>query len=518
MFRMSQRRRLFRPALIAATLVAAVLVPVAPAAATTSGTTVVAFGSSGWSYYRAKAAPPANWRTTVQKWRSGKAPLGFGHSTGPLGTKVPNVFTGKKPLATYFQKTFTLKQVPSQGITITTWADDGVAVFVNGKEVLRSNLPTYGPKHDSYWAMNAPQSLRARTKLVTATIPASALKVGANVVAAHVQSNWRETHNVTFDAKLVTAKPVATPTPPVVSNPSPAPVPPADPAPAPAPEAPQEETDPATPTPDGWALAWADEFDDTVVDTTKWKVFNNSTFGDGNNELACLMAGNVTEGGGTLTIRAEKLTAPKLCGTNDGRFPEGRSYTSGFLETRGLASFTHGRYEIRFKAPIEPGTSKGLWPAFWLRPASGSIGELDVLEIIGSSTSNAAQANKLMHTIHYDYSGTHGKQGGSYTLPSGTWQSGFHTAAVEWEPGAMRWYVDGVLTYQRTLATTPWLDEAFGRPFYLRLNMAVGGNWPGSPDAATTFPADYVVDYVRVYQRPPAPAPTVASVAVSTPE
>jgi beta-glucanase (GH16 family) len=231
-------------------------------------------------------------------------------------------------------------------------------------------------------------------------------------------------------------------------------------------------------------------------------VHNNSTYGEGNKELACLMAANVTEGGGALTIRAEKLDSPKKCGWNDPRFPEGRSYTSGFVETKRKASFTYGRFEVRFKAPIGAGTSKGLWPGFWLRPDDGGIGELDVVEIIGSDAATAAvQTNKVMHTLHYDYKRTHPKQGGSYTLPSGGWNDGFHTGAVEWEPGVIRWYIDGVLTYQRTRATTPWLDEAFGRPFHLKLNMAVGGNWPGSPDAATEFPADYVIDYVRVYER-----------------
>jgi beta-glucanase (GH16 family) len=502
MFSRDRTRGLIRPALLVVALVAATLVPTAPAAAAPA--TVVGFGSSGWGYYRAEAAPPSSWRTKAQKWAAGKAPLGFGHSTGPLGTKVPNGFK-KKPLATYFQKTFTLTHVPSNGITVTTWADDGVVIYVNGKEVLRSNLPTYGPKHDKYWAMNAPQALRARQKPVTATIPASALKTGKNLIAAQVQSNWRETHNATFDARLVVAPSAATPAPPLP------PAPPADAAPAE-----PKPAEPATPAPPvslpGWSLAWADEFNDTTVDSTKWSVFNNSTFGDGNKELACLMADNVVEAGGNLTIRAQKLSTPKVCGSKDTRFPEGRSYTSGFLETKNKAAFTHGRFEVRFKAPIGAGTSKGLWPAFWLRPADGGIGELDVLEIIGSDAATAAtQTNKVMHTLHYDYNGTHPKQGGFYKLPTGTWNSDFHTAAVEWEPGAMRWYIDGVLTYQRTLATTPWLDEAFSRPFYLRLNMAVGGSWPGSPDSATEFPADYVIDYVRVYQRSPAAATASSS-------
>ena len=79
--------------------------------------------------------------------------------------------------------------------------------------------------------------------------------------------------------------------------------------------------------------------------------------------------------------------------------------------------------------------------------------------------------------------------------------AGFHTYAVEWDPRDSSWYVDGDLTYKRTTATTPWLDDAFSKPFIIRLNMAVGGNWPGSPEAGTAFPADYEVDYVRVYQR-----------------
>jgi beta-glucanase (GH16 family) len=473
---------------VALALIAGVVVPVAPAVAAT--TTVVSFGASDWRYYRATAAPPSTWRSVLQPWKKGAAPLGFGHSTGSLRTKLPNSMK-TKPLATYFQRTFPLTEIPDGGLTVTTWADDGVLLYVNGKEVLRSNVDGGTPKHERYWASNAPQSAKARTKLVTATIPASVLKSGKNLIAAQVQSNWRATHNVTFDAKVVASQSVAAP------RPAPAPAP----APGPAP-APEQPTSPALP---GWDLAWADEFNDTVIDPAKWTVYDNSTFGDGNLALACLMEGNVVESGGTLTIRADKLPAPKVCNANDKRFPEGRSYTSGFLETKKKASFTYGRFEVRFTAPMDAGRSKGLWPAFWLRPTDGTVGELDVMEIIGTDAAKKADAGKIVHTLHYDYDGTHPKQGSSYRLPSGSWDSDFHTAAVEWEPGVIRWYIDGVLTYQRTPATTPWLTEAFSRPFYLRLNMAVGGSWPGSPDAETKFPADFVVDYVRVYQRTPQP-------------
>jgi beta-glucanase (GH16 family) len=145
------------------------------------------------------------------------------------------------------------------------------------------------------------------------------------------------------------------------------------------------------------------------------------------------------------------------------------------------------------------GESKGLWPAFWMRPAAGGTGELDILEVIGTGSSTA-EARKVHQTLWYDYSGTHPKQTFTATTPFDP-AAGFHTYAVEWEPDAIRWYIDGDLTYTRTTSTTPWLDDAFSKPFIIRLNMAVGGNWPGSPDAATAFPADYEVDYVRVYQR-----------------
>jgi beta-glucanase (GH16 family) len=290
----------------------------------------------------------------------------------------------------------------------------------------------------------------------------------------------------------------ATQTPTVTPTEAPAPV---EAAPvATSPSAPADAAAPLAGAPAGWTQVWGDEFDGSSVDTSKWTVFNNSTFGDGNNELECSMADNVTEGGGYLTITAKKLATPQACGSKDSRFPGGRSYTSGFLETKNKASFKYGRYEVRFKAPTAPGQSKGLWPAFWMRPDDGGTGELDVLEIVGTSAAEAGNANRLSQTIHYDYNGTYPQQVNVFKL-NGSYDTGFHTAAVEWEPGAIRWYIDGVLTYERTKATTPWIDDAFGKNFYLRLNMAVGGNWPGTPDADTKFPADYVVDYVRVYQR-----------------
>ncbi len=256
-------------------------------------------------------------------------------------------------------------------------------------------------------------------------------------------------------------------------------------------------------TPVGWNLAWADEFNGTKIDRTSWNVDNNSTYGDGNNELACLLdrPENVKVSGGVLTITARKEATPITCKNNDTRFPNGRTYTSGMLTTNNKVDFEYGRFEISAKTPLAQGTSKGLWPAFWMRPTTGGIGELDILEAIGTAKGDAFSANHVVQTIHYDYVGTHAKQGTGYDLPVGTTADGFHNYAVEWEPGSITWFVDGVKTYERNLSTTSWLDQAFVDTFYLRLNMAVGGNWPGSPTADTVFPAAYKVDYVRVFQR-----------------
>ncbi len=259
-----------------------------------------------------------------------------------------------------------------------------------------------------------------------------------------------------------------------------------------------------TSAPAGWRMAWADEFNGTTLDTTKWNAENNSTFGDGNKELACLMnrPENIALGNGALTLRARHEATPLKCGSNDSRFPNGRSYSSAMVDTRGKMDFNYGRFEMRAKLPTQAVTSKGLWPAFWMRPTNGGTGELDIMEAVGSNATGNEQ-NKVHHTIWYDYNRTYPHQTVTHAFASGLPSDGFHTYAAEWDPGVIRWYVDGKLTYERNRTTTTWLDQAFapGKKFFLRLNLAVGGNWPGSPDAATKFPGDYIIDYVRAYQR-----------------
>ncbi|MEQ4302680.1 family 16 glycosylhydrolase [Plantactinospora sp. B6F1] len=236
-----------------------------------------------------------------------------------------------------------------------------------------------------------------------------------------------------------------------------------------------------------WTLAWWDEFDGNSLDTSKWNARNNSYV---DYDRACITSRpeNVFVSGGLLTMRVRK--EQYTCGGGGTR-----QYTTSYLATdRGKASFTYGRFEVRAKSPNGPTNSKGLWPAFWMRPDDGGTGEIDVVELPGGSQYYRAATQ----AIFYDY--TPIKQDHRHTFATGYPGDGFHTYTTEWEPGVLRWYIDGVLVWQRDRTTTTWFDEVFNKPYHLRLNYQVGG-WLGDPDATTVLPADFQVDYVRVYQR-----------------
>ncbi|RKS71330.1 carbohydrate binding protein [Motilibacter peucedani] len=288
--------------------------------------------------------------------------------------------------------------------------------------------------------------------------------------------------------------PTPTPTEPTAPAPTPTPIETAAPAPTPTPTPTQTAVPapPATTAPAGWRQVWADEFNDSSVDTTKWNVRNNA---HNSNEESCLTnrASNVEESGGALHIRAQRENF--TCGSYKA------AVTSGYLDTIGRFSTTYGRYEMRAKLPTQADTSKGMWPAFWLRPNDGGAGELDIMEAVGSAKGES-NYNRVSQTIWYDYNNTYPRQAASAPMPSGqTMDDGYHTYAVEWEPGVIRWYVDNRLTYTRDTSTTTWMKSAFSRAFNIRLNMQVGGSWAGTPTASTQFPADFAIDYVRVYQR-----------------
>jgi beta-glucanase (GH16 family) len=266
------------------------------------------------------------------------------------------------------------------------------------------------------------------------------------------------------------------------------------------PAAQPQPTPPAAPTPNTtapWVLAWSDEFDGPVgalVDATKW-VSETGGNGWGNAELQYYTdrSRNASLGGdGTLVIQAlqERYQGP------DGVT---RDYTSARLKTQGKLEQAYGKFEARIRIP----RGQGLWPAFWLLGADiGSAGwprcgEVDIMENIGR------QPSTVTGTIHGPgYSGGNGI-GASYRLPSGApFADDFHVFTLEWDPGVLRWSVDGTLFETRTPSDLPPGQQwVFDHPFFIILNVAVGGGYPGNPDATTTFPQTMQVDYVRVYKR-----------------
>ena len=236
-----------------------------------------------------------------------------------------------------------------------------------------------------------------------------------------------------------------------------------------------------------WRLVWSDEFNGSTVNLSKWNIRDNTYL---DHDKACITgrSQNLSIGGGHLKLIAQREN--RQC------WSQNRQYTTSYLDTIGKASWTYGAFEIRAKSPNGPTNSQGLWPAFWLRPDDGGKGEIDVTELPGgASYYRAATAS-----IFYQYE-PRVKQDYRYTFKSGYPGDGFHVYRTEWEPGVLRWYIDGVKIWQRDRSTTPWFDEVFNKPYHLRLNFQVGG-WLGDPNSATAFPAEFVVDYVRIYQRP----------------
>jgi len=238
-----------------------------------------------------------------------------------------------------------------------------------------------------------------------------------------------------------------------------------------------------------WTIVWSDEFsgaDGSSPDAAKWTCdIGNS--GWGNNELENYTSRtvNVQQRGGNLVITALK--------ENYG----GSQYTSARIKTQGLYDHAYGRVEARIKIPY----GQGMWPAFWMlgndidKVQWPNCGEIDIMENIGKEPA-------IVHgTIHGPgYSGANGI-GSAFTLQSGKFSDDFHIYAIEWEPNQIRFYVDDNLYATRTPADLPQATKwVFDHNFFIILNVAVGGNWPGNPDGTTVFPQTMLVDYVRVYE------------------
>lgn len=245
----------------------------------------------------------------------------------------------------------------------------------------------------------------------------------------------------------------------------------------------------------GRTLIWSDEFngpDGSMPDPGKWHMVQDGS-GSGNNEQQYYTDRpvNARQEKGNLVITARKESFV-------GKDGVARPYTSARLETQGRFQQQYGRIEARIKLP----QGQGIWPAFWMLgndiPSAGwpACGEIDIMENVGF------EPLKIHSSLHGPgYSGDNPLTG-AYTLPKpGRFSDDFHVFAVEWEPSVIRFYVDDVLYETQTPDNIPSTKHwAFDHPFFILLNVAVGGNWPGSPDRTSTFPVSMLVDYVRVYR------------------
>lgn len=237
-------------------------------------------------------------------------------------------------------------------------------------------------------------------------------------------------------------------------------------------------------------LVMADEFDTNGAPNTAIWNYNigtgNNGWGNGELQYYTDRTENVTVQNGILIITANKEDF------------NGSSYTSARLLTKGKFEQTYGRFETRMRLPY----GKGIWPAFWLLgdDSNGTqiwpqIGEIDIMEYVGDKPTS------IFGTVHGPgYSGGQ-SVGKSYTLQNDRFDTGFHIFGIEWGPDYINFYVDDVLYNQITPKDVPG-EWVFNRgPFYIILNLAIGGALPGSPNAETVFPQTLLVDYVRVYKQ-----------------
>lgn len=248
----------------------------------------------------------------------------------------------------------------------------------------------------------------------------------------------------------------------------------------------------AAPELEGYDLLWHDEFDGSKLDETIW---NRELREPGwtNNELQ-----QYTDSDENIFVSDGKLILKAVKTEKDGK----DYYTSGKVNSQNKKPFTYGKVVVSAKAPA----GQGLWPAIWMMPEDESYygqwpkcGEIDIMETLGHDLSTA------YCTVHYG--APHAEQQGTI---AGNFGDGFHEYSVEWEPGEIRWYVDG----SEVLVANDWFSAVegeddkpypapFDQPFFVQMNLAVGGNWPGNPDATTDFSkAQFEIDYVRVYQKP----------------
>lgn len=226
-----------------------------------------------------------------------------------------------------------------------------------------------------------------------------------------------------------------------------------------------------------WQLVWADEFTNSIG--PDW-VFETGAGGWGNNELEYYRAENASIENGQLVITARNESFG------------GANYTSARMKTQGRKSWTYGKIEARIAMP----SFSGSWPAFWMLGDNitsvgwPACGEIDIMEHINTES-------QVHGTVHWV--GSDGNYA-SYTGQTGAAVTGYHVYGIEWTPNYIKWFVDGVQYNEINIANNVGSTEEFKKSYFLLLNFAIGGNWPGFNIATGVFPAKYYVDWVRVYQ------------------
>ena len=247
---------------------------------------------------------------------------------------------------------------------------------------------------------------------------------------------------------------------------------------------------------EGYQLKWQDNFDGDTLNRADWNVELHKK-GWVNEEWQAYVDSdkNIQVKDGKLLIKPVETV------NEDGT----KSYTSGRINTQGKHDFKYGYFECRAKVP----TGKGYLPAFWMMPTDENLygqwpkcGEIDIMEVMGQET------NKAYGTIHYGE--PHDQSQGTYTVDAkDNFADQYHTYACDWEPGKITWYIDGVKYHEES----DWFSAKsgqgevtypapFDQPFYMILNLAVGGSWVGYPDESTTYDdQEFAIDYVKVYQK-----------------
>lgn len=239
-----------------------------------------------------------------------------------------------------------------------------------------------------------------------------------------------------------------------------------------------------------YTLIWNDEFNGTQLNTNDWNYeIGTGNNGWGNNELQYYRQENTSVSDGVLTIEAKE------------EFFNGNSYTSSRLTTENKQSFKYGRIDIRAAMPY----GQGLWPALWMLGddfrTNGwpDCGEIDIMEMVGGLTTGDRGDGITHGTAHWSNNGTYASFGSNTKVSNnGRLTDEFHVYSIIWDSTKIEWYFDD-RKYHELDITSNALSE-FNQKFFFILNVAVGGNWPGSPNTTTSFPQKMYVDYVRVFQ------------------